>query len=209
MHGGGVGVRRVERGLFLHVLGPLSVRRDGSPIALGGRLPRNLLLVLAAANGRTVAVARLVDELWGDDAPDTAEGTVASYVSRLRKLLDEDGTPAAESVIRRQAGGYNLVLPPGRRDDEAFRDALDAGRRALRSGRPVEAIGLLEEALDWWTDDLPPLEELPPGVRPEAMRLAEERTEAVEVRADALVQIGRHDEAIRALDTFVTEHPLR
>ena len=49
----------------LRLLGPFEVV-DGAPIALGGRKQRALLARLALEANRTVAVQRLVDDLWGD-----------------------------------------------------------------------------------------------------------------------------------------------
>ena len=88
-------------GLSLQVLGPLVLRRDGVDAPLGGPLPQSLIAVLASAQGRTVSTSRLVDEIWGDDPPGSAETTVASYVSRLRRAIDVAGTDVASSAIRR------------------------------------------------------------------------------------------------------------
>lgn len=195
--------------LELRVLGPIAVRRGGVDVDLGGPLPRALLTVLAAADGRTVAVARLVEELWGDDAPASAESTVASYVSRLRRRIDPPGTDVEHSAIRRQGGGYALVVPADQRDDARFRTELDQGRRAMRAGRLGDAAAHLDAALAAWRDDLPPLDQLPPSARPDAIRLLEERTEAEEVRLDTLLRMGRHAELVGPLEAFAAAHPLR
>ena len=48
-----------------------------------------------------------------------------------------------------------------------------------------------------------------PFARPESERLEEERLVVCEERFDALLALGRHDEAIGELQSFVREHPLR
>jgi hypothetical protein len=53
------------------ILGPLEVWSDEIPVRLGGGKQRALLAILLLSAGRTVATLRLVDELWGEDVPDT------------------------------------------------------------------------------------------------------------------------------------------
>ena len=61
-----------EPGLELRLLGPLEALDRGRLITLGGAKPRALLTVLLLELGRVVSVDRLVDELWGERAPQTA-----------------------------------------------------------------------------------------------------------------------------------------
>jgi len=51
------------------VLGPVRAAVDGTEARLGGRRERAVLAVLAAAGDRAVTPERLVDEVWGEDAP--------------------------------------------------------------------------------------------------------------------------------------------
>ncbi|MBF5002302.1 hypothetical protein IRT45_34865, partial [Nocardia sp. BSTN01] len=46
----------------IHVLGPMHIALDGTPIRLAGRLTRALLARLVIAQGRAVSTDRLVDE---------------------------------------------------------------------------------------------------------------------------------------------------
>src|SRR5919109_4938623 len=77
------------------LLGPLEVWRRDAPLALGGPGQRALLARLLLDANRTVAVERLVDDLWGEDVPRTAVKMIHVHVSRLRKLL-----PAGVLVTR-------------------------------------------------------------------------------------------------------------
>ena len=54
------------------VLGPLEVRGDDGPLPLGGAKQRALLALLLLNANRVVSRERLIDELWGDDPPETA-----------------------------------------------------------------------------------------------------------------------------------------
>src|SRR5262249_49173517 len=71
------------------VLGPVEVRDDGGPIALGGPQQRRILAALLAEQGKVVAVDRLVDAIWPEAPPDGARRTVMTYVSRLRQSLGD------------------------------------------------------------------------------------------------------------------------
>jgi DNA-binding SARP family transcriptional activator len=64
------------------ILGPLEVLdAQGRPLALGGPKQRALLAVLLLHAGQVVAVERLVDELWGEDPPDTAAHSLQVYAA--------------------------------------------------------------------------------------------------------------------------------
>ena len=63
-----------------------------------GRQLALLALLLVHAN-RVVSTDRIIDELWGDDPPDSGAKTVAFHVSRLRDAL---------------APGRSLAGQPGR-----------------------------------------------------------------------------------------------
>ena len=72
------------------VLGPLEVRDDDRSLPLAGAKQRALLALLVLNANHVVSRERLIDELWGEDPPETAVTSVQVYVSRLRKLLGED-----------------------------------------------------------------------------------------------------------------------
>ena len=83
--------------LAFKILGPVEVLRDGRALPLGAAKQRALLASLLLHAVETVSTDRLVDDLWGEQAPPTAEHQLHVYVSRLRKVLEEDraipGTP--------------------------------------------------------------------------------------------------------------------
>ena len=63
------------------VLGPIEVRRDGQPVALGGPQQRRIVATLLAERGQVVSVDRLVDAVWPDVPPDGARRTVMTCTS--------------------------------------------------------------------------------------------------------------------------------
>lgn len=56
------------------MLGPLEVRRDGVAVDLGPLKQRALLIRLLVAAGQVVSADRLIDDLWGTEAPPGGDG---------------------------------------------------------------------------------------------------------------------------------------
>jgi DNA-binding SARP family transcriptional activator len=188
----------------LGLLGPFEVRREGSPIVLGGPKQRALLARLALQPNQVVSSERLVDELWGGNAPETASTALQVYVSQLRKALEPDGPPYR--VLETRSPGYVLRLEPESRDVDRFEALLTAGRAA---GSPAERAELLRSALALWRGE--PLADLAyePFVQAQAGPLEELRLCAFEERIDAELELGRHAELVGELEAHAVEHPLR
>ena len=173
--------------LSARLLGPLTVERAGEPIPLGGRAQQALLARLLLDANRTVAVDRLIEDLWGEDAPASAVKMVHIHVSKLRKLL-----PAGTLVTR--APGYALEIDP---------EALDLVRfeRLRAQGRPHEALEL------WHGPALAEFDE--PFALVESARLEELHLATLEDRIDADLAVGRHTSVVGELEALVARNPLR
>jgi DNA-binding SARP family transcriptional activator len=185
----------------LLLLGPLEVRNGTAPVRLGGRKRRALLARLALDANRTVPAERLVDDLWGEDAPDTAAKMVQIHVSQLRKALPP-------GVLVTRPGGYALVAEPGAVDLARFERLRDEGRAALARGDAATAARLLGEALDLWRGEaLAEFDE--PFAALEAARLAQLRLDGVEDRIDAELALGNHAVVTAELEALVAREPLR
>jgi DNA-binding SARP family transcriptional activator len=180
------------------LLGPLEVRCQDGPLALGRRKQRALLALLLLHANRTVARERLIDELWGESAPETAVTSVQVYVSRLRKSLPE-------GVLLTRPPGYVVQVEPEQVDLLRFERLVAEARGAA----PALAAALLHEALELWRG--PPLAEFgeEPFARVEAARLEELRLAALEDRIDADLALGRHADLVGELDALVSAHPHR
>src|SRR5215203_7270574 len=63
------------------VLGPLEVRDGDESVPLAGAKQRALLALLLLHANRVLSRDRLIDELWGDEAPATAVQSLQVYVS--------------------------------------------------------------------------------------------------------------------------------
>jgi len=184
--------------LEFRILGPLEVSDETGPIALGGQRQRALLTVLLLEAGRVVATDRLVDLLWGEDAPKTATTSLQNSISRLRRELGAD-------VLETRAPGYVLRVGPEHVDALRFEAQLHDARRA----GPEERRELLQRALSLWRG--PALAEFTfeQFAQSEIRRLEELRLVALEERIEADLELGRHGDAIGELEGLVRDHPLR
>src|SRR5215470_10920667 len=94
------------------ILGPLEVVEAGHPVALGTLKERLVLAVLLLHANEFVSRERLIDDLWGEAPPPTAQEAVYVYVSKLRKALSVAGA----DPITTATGGYRLDVDPERLD---------------------------------------------------------------------------------------------
>ena len=117
------------------LLGPLEVRGGDGTLPLGGAKQRAVLALLLLSANRVVSRERLIDELWGDQPPETAVTTVQVYVSRLRKLLPE-------GVLQTRPPGYLLAIEPDGFDLLLFESLVAEARKAdPRTRLPALARG--------------------------------------------------------------------
>ena len=73
--------------LAFSLLGPVRAWRDGLELQLGSPQQRTTLAVLLLRGSRITTTEDLVDALWPDAPPETAVGTVRTYLSRLRRTF--------------------------------------------------------------------------------------------------------------------------
>jgi WD40 repeat protein/DNA-binding SARP family transcriptional activator len=193
--------------LEFRILGPLSVRADGAPVALGGPKQRGLLALLLLNANRVVSRDRLVAELFPEQSVNSADHALRNHVSRLRKVFAAVGSD--EPRVAARAPGYLLRVEPGELDLERFEQIVSDGREALAAGRTEAAAALLRSAEQLWEGrpfaDL----EFEPFGRLEVERLEELRLAAVEERIDAELALGRALALVPELETLADDHPYR
>jgi DNA-binding SARP family transcriptional activator/WD40 repeat protein len=196
----------VRSRLEFRVLGPLEVRRDGRPIALGGPRQRALLAALLIQANQTVSAATLIDELYGAEALQTPDNRLQVVVSRLRRALA--GDPEQEPpVLLTQPAGYMLQVAPEQLDCAVFEQLIGRGRDALAMSRPKEAARLLDQAEALWRGPAFADLSLAEVTQVEIRRLDALRLEMRIDRLDADLMLGRHTELIPELETLVADHP--
>ncbi|HYI17993.1 MAG TPA: BTAD domain-containing putative transcriptional regulator, partial [Solirubrobacteraceae bacterium] len=186
------------------ILGPLEVVEDGRVVALGGSRSRALLALLLLHANETLPAERVIDELWGEEAPATASRMLHVQVSRLRKALGNGGR-----AVGTREHGYTLTIAPGQLDAGRFGDLLERGGRELAAGHAEPAAAVLERALSMWRGA--PLADLAYEhfAQAEIARLAELRIHAEEQLIDARLALGRHAEVVGRLPALIGEHPYR
>jgi DNA-binding SARP family transcriptional activator/ABC-type transport system substrate-binding protein len=182
----------------LRVLGPLEVMDGDRLIPVGGGRQRKLLAILLLHANEFVASDRLIEDLWGEEPPETAAKALQGYVSQLRKAL------GADALVTRP-GGYMLVLASWQLDLNRFEELVDAAREA----EPRNAAEKLREALALWRG--PALADFTYDdfAQSEIARLEERRLVTLERRIEADLALGRHQEVAGELAALVKQNPLR
>jgi DNA-binding SARP family transcriptional activator len=161
--------------------------------------------LLLRAN-QVVNIDELIEELWDGKSPKSAVRTTQTYIYQLRRFIEKERL-GGELLIT-QAPGYVLRVQPGQLDVEAFQSLTCQGRRHLDNGCPDRAADVLRHALDLWRG--PALTNVPQGRVLEALvvPLEELRLQAIELRIQAELHLGRHRELIGELRSLIAAHPL-
>lgn len=190
-------MKRVD---MIRVLGPIDLLTADGPRSVGSRNSRRLLAALAISAGRSVSADRLMWALWGDTPPASAENSLQTYVSRLRRRLGNESIDRADH-------SYRLVVERDQIDAIRFEDlfvqATDvqndpAGRRELCR----EALGLWRgDPFGDFVDDEP--------FRLESLRLGELRVSAMELALECDLALGHHEIVAAELESAVEEYPYR
>lgn len=189
------------------VLGPPELRVDGRTVVLPGPKQRVLLATLASEAGRVVSAARLVDALWDDDPPRSAEHSIQQHVSVIRKQLEAAGVPDPSTVLVTRPPGYVLVVD--RADGAGWDEARATGAGALAGGDPGGAIAAFDRGLGLWRGTAFEGVDGSSVLRAAAVRLEEQRIDVRAARADALLVADRPTEAVADLEALVAVHPAR
>ena len=184
------------------VLGSFEVVEGDRSLALGSPRQRALLAVLLVHRGEPVSTERLIDELWGEQAPASAIKIVQGYVSNLRKVL-------GDGLLVTHGHGYLLTTTPDQTDLDHFESLVVDARRALQEGDARSGAARLREALGLWRG--PPLADFAyeSFAQPEIARLDERRLAVLEERIDAELALDNPAALVGELAALVREHPLR
>jgi DNA-binding SARP family transcriptional activator len=190
--------------LEFRLLGPLEVADDrGLEIAVRSGQQRAVLALLLLRANELVPSERLVEELWGESPPRTANKMLQNQVSGLRRALGHDGRLDAER------GAYRLRVREGELDVDRFEQLLDRGRALAADNDPAAAAAAFRQALDLWRGE--PLAEFAyeAFAQREIAHLEERRLLAFEERVGAELALGRHADLVGELEATVAAQPLR
>jgi predicted ATPase/DNA-binding SARP family transcriptional activator len=193
---------RRGRATEFQLLGAVRAGSDGQVVPLGAPKQRALLAELLLHAGEVLSRDHLVDALWGERPPSSAHNTLQVYVHGLRRALGPDR-------IETHGSGYRVRLEPGELDAARFEQLLASAERSLAGGDPGGAVEDVERALALWTGS--PLADIAdqPVARVQAPRLEELRLRALEVRADARLELEKGAILVPELEALLAEHPYR
>jgi DNA-binding SARP family transcriptional activator len=143
----------------------------------------------------------LIDQVWGEEPPETVRNALQTYASHLRKALGPERLEGSRA-------GYVLRADPMELDAVRFQSLLRDARRLL----PIDAtaaVGAFDHALDLWRG--PAFADLAAetSLRSEAARLDELKLAALEERIEAQLTLGELREVIGELEGLTARHPLR
>jgi DNA-binding SARP family transcriptional activator len=185
------------------VLGSLEVRGAQGRLPLGGPRQERILAVLLLEANRTVPVSRLIEAVWDDGPPNTAEHQIRKSIADLRRRL-----PDGPEVIRTDGAGYRVVLEAAQFDLAEFTGLVRLARKQEQRGETDQAVEGLQLALDLWRGEI-----LGgaggPVVDAAAVALHEQRLAAAEHLAELRLSRGDSAQLIGMLRSLAQEHPLR
>ncbi|MFD2765850.1 AfsR/SARP family transcriptional regulator [Micromonospora eburnea] len=190
----------------VRVLGPLQAIGPAGSAALSSSRQRALVGLLALTPKYPIPVSKLVDGIWGDDAPRTAVRTLQSHLTRAKQELAACGLPDLLVATR---VGYMMVVDPPAVDAHRFEGQVRAARRLLAEGDSAGAEGALSSALKLWYGE--PLQgtELYGWGAAEVARLQEARLGAVEDLCDTQLRLGAYAKAADELERLLAAYPAR
>ncbi|MFI1276761.1 BTAD domain-containing putative transcriptional regulator [Micromonospora sp. NPDC020751] len=183
----------------VRLLGPVDVTAGTKAGTVSGIRRKGVLAVLALHPGVIVSTDRLIDVIWGDQAPATAPNSLQSHVSYLRRII------GARSAIVGRSPGYVLDLPGEATDVEVAERLIREGTRSTDHGH---ARTVLASALELWRGrslvDVASLGWL----HEQAERLEHLRLVAVRALVDSRLALGEHAQLVPELELLTQEHPL-
>ncbi|RFS83485.1 hypothetical protein D0T12_20800 [Actinomadura spongiicola] len=186
------------------ILGPLEVWVGGKQVRLRGAGRQKVLAALLLSAGQVVPLSRLVDAVWPQEPPPTAEKRVRNLVSDLRRLLAEEKSAGLAAA----GTGYRLDIAEDALDAALFDRRVRRARRYAADRRPAEAVAEFRAALGLWRG--PVLAGLEcPALEPQVNSWEERRTAALEEDIELELDLGRHHSVISELAEQVAAHPLR
>jgi DNA-binding SARP family transcriptional activator len=182
------------------VLGDVEVWVDGQQVDVGHARQRCVLLALLVDAGRAVSTEVLAERVWADRLPARAGRLLASYLSRLRRVL----AGANGVVIERRLAGYVLTAGAESVDLNVFR-RLVGEARAVEDDE--EAAALYARAVGLWRGEA--FDGLDtPWLNAMRVTLDQERRAAELDWNDVELRLGRHHEVLTRVSALAAADPL-
>ncbi len=192
-----------ECGVF-EVFGGVRVELDGRDVALPGQ-QRALLGILLAHRDQPVSTGTIVECLWSEPAPPTADKIVQVVAGRLRRVLEPGLTKGADSkLIVTTTDGYELR--PGQTDLDRYEAAAAAARTATP---PSAALAHAEAARECWRGRPWGAQADEPWLSDLVSSLEERHRRLEELWSELVLRCGQVEGAIDGLRELAAGEPLR
>ncbi|MFF3553021.1 BTAD domain-containing putative transcriptional regulator [Streptomyces tsukubensis] len=187
------------------ILGPLEILDGQRNVVPTAPKPRQVIALLLMRRNTLVRTSELIDELWESAPPASAMTTLQTYIYKLRKILT---ARHSDEILLTRPGGYTLAIPDSCTDLHRFEVEAEEGRLLLKKGDPAGAAEVLQRSLALWRGSA--LVDVVPGglLSSYVTRLEELRERTLNLRIEADLQLGRHQELISELKSLVLSRPL-
>ena len=183
------------------VLGTLRGWDGDTELRLGSPQQKAVVASLLLHEGSPVGVSELIDQLWGEEPPPAASGTVRTYLSRLRPILGSAISGTASTGFRLERSGYQCDL-------DRLRDVVTMAEAAARAGDFAKAAACWRDASTMFAGA--PLAGLPgPYLEAQRRRLAHLLEQVREGRLVADLAVGRVTDVLADLEPAIAVDPLR
>jgi DNA-binding SARP family transcriptional activator/tetratricopeptide (TPR) repeat protein len=193
----------------VELLGTVRAWSDTGEISLGPPRQRAVFAMLAAGVNTVVSRSELVDGIWGEDPPASADGSIFTYISDLRRALEPNRANRAPSqLLESSGGGYVLRLPAD--DVDLTRFEMLRQQATVLTG--AAAVRTLDAALALWPTDQDALGGIPgPYAERRRASLAELRLATRVHRVETMIEMGADvlDELTRLTEAYPLRERLR
>ena len=177
------------------------MRRGHHVVRLRGSKQRALLATLLLNANRVVPAERLIDDLWGEEPPESGEHALRVRVSEFAKRWQSRvSRPDLDS-----SNGYVMLVRRDKVDLFRFEDQLERGSDALCDGEVSAASEELRAALELWRDRLSRTSGRGTSGAASGSRAS---ARCRRVRLEAELALGHHEQLVSELESLVDEHPL-
>ncbi|MFI5593049.1 BTAD domain-containing putative transcriptional regulator [Amycolatopsis sp. NPDC051758] len=190
-----------------NTLGTFEVTHEDRVLTPTAPKQRSVLALLVLCHGGLVPVTSLIEEIWPENPPASALTTLQTYIYQLRKLFCAAGN-SHDGVLVTKPLGYLARIAPGSVDSDEFDQLAGDAKHALEAADPLRASQLLHRATALWRGDALCDVQRGPLLDAHAAKLNEAWLQALAMRVEADLQIGRHHELVGELRGLIAKYPL-
>jgi len=138
--------------------------------------------------------------------------TLATYIYHARQMFLREGiasrTPHKDGLLITRSPGYSIQIDDDEADIYIFECLVRRATASLDAGDPAAALSELAQALGLWRGVAFSNISTGPVLDAHATHLAELRLQTINMKIEALRQLGRYQAIVPELRSLVVAHPL-